>query len=490
MKIKGYTPVDTIDYSHCEKEPITTSGAIQSYGGLIVVQNGQVIAHSKNIHLFLPIDPNHLLNKKMSEVLPELYQLYKTESSTFAIGRTAFRTVGQWLIGFHKAENEIVTIEFFPQPNHSFDLKGLDEEIDHLGRKFHYPTKNRSEFLNDVCQIFQKYLHFDQIFVQVLHEGEIIEIVAEANNGKIEPVLGLHFSSKEIPRQARELYLKQLIRFKQASQDTPVEIVSGGDVSIDLTHSLLREPSKFMTVYMQNISASTLLSTSLLIDNKLSALLTMHHSTPLFLDPRDFDRVVEVVGKVSLELLRIDDLIKKNADSKLWELLNQDFSLDRVEAITQLMAKPEFKKGLDHAGVVLTKKGKALTSIGECPGGNELGALIQKSSLLSGTTNFTSHLAKDFDLPTSSLGGFAGLMVLRFEDIAVLFFRKSFKSELKWRQALPESFENDTNLPRFSPAGSFQYFLEEFENQSRPWGEKDIAFGKVLAQWMSEDFES
>lgn len=490
MKITGFTPVDTIDYSQCEKEPITIPGEIQSYGGLIVVRNGQVIAYSKNIHLFLPIDLNHLINKKVSEVIPDLYEFYKTDVNALAIGRTAFRTFGQWLVGFRKAENEIVSIEFFPKPTHSFDLKGLEVEIDYLTRKFFYPTKDRSEFLNDVCHIFQKYLRLDQIFVQLLKEGEIIEIVAEANSGKIEPVLGLHFSSKEIPKQARELYLKQLIRFKQASHDEPVEIVSGGGDPIDLTHSLLREPSKFMTIYMQNILASTLLSISIIIDHKLSALLTMHHRTPLFLDPRDFERIVEVVRKVSLELFRIDDLIKKNADSKLWELLNQDFSLDRLEAIAQMMAKPELKKFLGHVGVVLTKSGKPLTSIGECPRGNELESLIQKTSTLSGSTSFTSHLAKDFDLPTSSLEGFAGLMLIRFEEIVVFFFRKSFQSELKWRQAAPESFETETNLPRFSPAGSFQYFIEEFENQSRPWGEKEIAFGKVLAQWMSEDFES
>ncbi len=478
----------TIDYTKCEKEPITTPGAIQSYGGLVVVQRGEVIAYSKNIHEFLPIDSTHFLHRKVSEVAPELAEILKTLSAHPA-GQTSFHILGQWLVGFRKAENESYNVEFFPHATHLFDMNGLEEEIDLLGRKFHYPVKDRSQFLNEICHLFQKFLRFDQVFVQVLQEGEVMEIVAEANNGKIEPVLGLHFSSKEIPSQARDLYLKQRIRFKQASQSTPADIVSDTDVRVDLSHSLLREPSKFMTVYMQNILASTLLSTSIVGDKKLTALLTMHNVAPLLVDPRTFDRIVAVVHKVSLELFRIDDLIAKNADSKLWELLMQDFPLSRVGAIEQLIHSPSFGKSLAHTGAAVMQSGKTVAKSGECPEEEILAAIVQKASKMAGSTHFTSKLAEDFCLPPASLGEFAGVMSIKFEDITVLFFRKSFHLELKWRNATPESFEQGTNLPRFSPAGSFHFLIQEFKNQSRPWSGKDIAFMNVIAKWISEELE-
>ncbi len=488
MSINDKTTEEIIDYRECEKEPIATLGTIQSYGGLIVIRGGEVIAFSKNIRSFLPIDSNNCLHKKVSEVSPELYQLHSMVVPQVTLGKTFFKDFGPWIVGFRREENELFYVEFFPQPTHLFDLQGLELEIDQMGRKFHYPTKDRAEFLNEICHIFQKYLRLDQVFVQALNEGEIIEVIAEANNGKIEPVLGLHFSSKEIPSQARDLYLVQLIRFKQAALEAPVEIVS--EESVNLTHSFLREPSKFMTVYMQNILASTLVSASIVIDKKLSALLTMHNSTPLLLDPRSFERIVELVRKVSLELFRVDDLIKKNADSKLWELLKQDFPLNRLAAIEKLISTPTLKKALEHTGAVVVKDGKSVTKVGECPMGECLEALIQKTAHWNGSMNFSSELTKDFDLSATLLGDFAGVMRIRFEEISVLFFRKSFQSELKWRSATPESFENDSHLPRFSPAGSFRFFIEEFKNQSRPWTEKDVAFGHVLAQWISEDFES
>ena len=487
---KDQIPEPTIDYSQCAKEPITTPGAIQFYGGLVIVRDGEVIAHSKNIDVFLPVDSSDFLHQKVSELCPELSKLLLTVSTLDSPQKISYQALGDWIVGLRKAENDLFYVEFFPPPTHLLDLDGLEEEIDRLCRKFHYPAKDRSQFLNDVCHLFQKYLRFDQVFVQFLNEGDIIEIIAEANNGKIEPVLGLHFSSKEIPSQARELYLKQLIRFKQSSQSTPVDIVSDAKGGFDLTYSFLREPSKFMTVYMQNISASTLISTSIIVEKKLAAILTMHNVQPLLLDPRAFDRLVGVVRRVSLELLRLDDLIKKNANSKLWELLMQDFPLDRLQAVQKLVGSPHLGRLLAHNGAVVTKEQECVGTFGECQNGEVLKTIMEKVSNLNGSSYSSSNLSEDFVLAPFYLGDFAGLMSIKFEDISVLFFRKSFHFEMKWRNSTPDSFEEVTHIPRFSPAGSFQFLLQEIENQSRPWTEKDLAFTGVIAEWISEDFES
>lgn len=483
-------PGTTINYSECEREPISTPGAIQSYGGLVVVRRGEVVACSGNIERFLPVACKDLLHRQIAEASPELSQLLRSCPPDLAPAQTFFQPHGPGIARVRRADSESYQVEFFPGQVQAVEVRALEEEINRLCSKHHYPVKDRSQFLQEVCLIFQRHLAFDQVFVQVLHDGGFMEIVAEANTGKVEPVLGLHFSSKEIPGQARALYLKQRIRFKQDSGSTPVDLVSDGTASIDLTHSLLREPSQFMTVYMQNISASTLLSFSIVTDGQLSGLLTMHNRAPLVLDPRIFDRLVGVVGRVSLELLRIDDLIRKNADSKLWELLMQDFPLSRLEAVEHLIALPNLQKSLTHSGAAVVKGGKAMGLSGECPAGAVLATIVQRAMKSGQPTSYTSNISEDYAVPAHALGESAGVMTVAFEDLCVLFFRKSFPSELQWRTAIPAGIERATELPRFSPAGSFQFLVQEFEHQSRPWSEKDIAFGKVITEWVSDDFDS
>lgn len=483
-------PDTTINYNECEREPIATPGAIQSYGGLVVVRRGEVVACSENIGLFLPLAPKDLLHRKIAEASPELSQLIRSCPPDLRPAQTFFQPHGRWTAGVRREDSESCHVEFVPGQTQAVDVRSLEEEIDRLCLKHHYPVKDRTQFLQELCHIFQRHLRFDQVFVQILHEGGFMEVVAEANTGKIEPVLGLHFSSKEIPSQARALYLKQRIRFKQDSGSTPAALVSDGNASIDLTRSLLREPSPFMTVYMQNISASTLLSLSIVIDGQLSALLTMHNRAPLVLDPRIFERLVVVVGRVSGELLRIDDMIRKNADSKLWELLMQDFPLTRLEALEKLIALPNLRKSLAHTGAAVIKDGKLAGVQGECPAGEVLATLVQRAMKSGAPTSFTSNISEDYAVRAGALGECAGMMTIASGDICVLFFRRSFPSELQWRTAIPAGIEEDTELPRFSPSGSFQFLVQEFQHQSRPWSEKDLAFGKVISQWISDDFES
>ena len=70
-------PGTAINYDECEREPIATPGAIQSYGGLVVVRRGEVVACSENIGLFLPLAPKDLLQRKIAEASPELSQLIR-----------------------------------------------------------------------------------------------------------------------------------------------------------------------------------------------------------------------------------------------------------------------------------------------------------------------------------------------------------------------------------------------------------------------------
>ena len=168
----------------------------------------------------------------------------------------------------------------------------------------------------------------------------------------------------------------------------------------------------------------------------------------------------------------------------------QDFSLNRLEALQELITSPNLPKSLAYSGAVVAKNGEAVCTVGEIPVDSVIKDIIQKASSFKESTHHTSKLSKDFGLLVTSLGGFAGVMTITFEDLSLLFFRKSFPSELKWRNAAPESYESDTNLPRFSPSGSFQFLIQEFKDQSRPWSEKDIAFSKVIAKWVAEDFES
>ncbi len=478
--------ITAIDYTQCDKEPVATPGTIQSHGALMIVQNGVVIACSKNIQTFLPHSDEGYLRKEIASIAPALSDAIIGLPSHLPLEETHFQPYGDWLVGLRKS-GQAIFVEFFPQDHHAIDVAALELEINQLGSKFHFPVKDRGEFLDDVCHLFQKHLRFDQVFFQVFHEGEFIEVIAEANNRKVEAVKGLHYSNKDIPAQARALYLNQLVRFKQNCHSVPVEIES--PVSIDLSRSLLREVSNFLTIYMQNMSAASMLSFSVISGRKLSALLTLHNRDPIFVDPRVLNRLIDVVKRVSVELYRIDHLLAKNAESKLWELLKTGFPPYRLASLEKLAALPDLTNFLNYCGVAVLNEGVILKSIGEYPNAGILETIF-KTILSSDATIFSSSkLAEDYHLPQTELGEISGVMIVKFEKLCILFFRKNFPVELQWRRANVESYDG-TGMPRLSPSGSLQFWTEEFQNQSRPWSAKDMGFATAISNWISDDFVS
>ena len=92
--------------------------------------------------------------------------------------------------------------------------------------------------------------------------------------------------------------------------------------------------------------------------------------------------------------------------------------------------------------------------------------------MLRGSPSATSRLSEFCGASVRDLGDFAGLMNIQSGDVSILLFRKQFHAEIKWRISKPERYAEGIELPRFSPAGSFEFLIQEFENQSRPWSEK------------------
>jgi light-regulated signal transduction histidine kinase (bacteriophytochrome) len=462
---------------------------IQSYGGFIMIVKGEIVAASKNIEKCLNVDLRSLLRQQVATAAPNLDRMIKKLLLKSAPPCVAFDKFGGWVVRVRQENDETLYLEFFPDEFHSVDIDNFEAEIDRLRHKFHYPAKERKAFFKDVCHIFQKYLGFDQVFVQILHGEDFMEVLAEVNNGEIEPVEGLLFSSKEIPIQARALYLRQLVRFKQDALSEPTEISGRNQTTIDLTHSLLREPSKYVTVYLQNIKASTMLTFSVLSENRLIALFTLHNKDPLILDPRIFDRLVGVVRSVEHELIRIDVLLKKDAESRLWELLNQDFPLRRADAFIQLVSLADLQTSLEHCGSVVMQRGAILSVRGDCPTADQLKILAEKILKSETRTAATSSLSEDYGLSPAETGEIAGVLSIEIENLSVFFFRKAFPSEITWRVAQAEGYEEGTDLPRFTPSGSFKFWVDEFRNRSRPWSEKDMVFAKAISTWIEKDFE-
>src|SRR6201999_3153234 len=98
------------------------------------------------------------------------------------------------------------------------------------------------------------------------------QVIAEDRRSDLEPFLGLHYPASDIPRQARELYTKNCLRFitnrdYQPSRILPVSDVA--DLPYDMSYCVLRSVSPIHLEYLRNMGVSASMSISLLRDGRL-----------------------------------------------------------------------------------------------------------------------------------------------------------------------------------------------------------------------------
>lgn len=103
----------------------------------------------------------------------------------------------------------------------------------------------------------------------------------------MESFLGLHYPESDIPKQARQLYLKKRKRiFSNVYADT-VPILSKKEENIDLTFSASRAMSPVHAQYLKNSGVASSFSVSIIIDDHLWGLVTCQNIKPKHIDLED-----------------------------------------------------------------------------------------------------------------------------------------------------------------------------------------------------------
>jgi light-regulated signal transduction histidine kinase (bacteriophytochrome) len=153
------------------------------------------------------------------------------------------------------------------------------------------------------------------------------EVVAEAREARLEPFLGMHYPAADIPKQARQQYLRQRVGAITDSAYEPVPLLVHAALDdgtpLDLTHSTLRSVSPYHREYMRNMKTAASLTVGLSHGGELWGLLVCHSTTPLVAGP---------------ELRSIADTIGQAVSLLLGSLGEAEVYSDRLERISSFRA--------------------------------------------------------------------------------------------------------------------------------------------------------
>ena len=489
-------PIEKVDLTTCDREPIHQLGHIQDFGALIAVTGDWNVAfRSANLGDILQPRREIAIGDKLSDHLSEpAMRAFRQQAGTALdlgaverlFGVDLLRDERLFDVAMH-CSGDLTIIELEPasaEPSAALStvLRPIMDRLDRM--------QSTKELCDEAAKQLKRLLGFDRVMVYRFHPDESGEVIAEAREDHLEAFLTLRYPKTDIPQQARRLYLKNLFRIiaDVNAEPVPIEPAESFDGEpLDLSMSTLRSVSPIHIEYLQNMGVSASLSISIVVRGKLWGLFACHHYSPCKLDfhRRTMAELFSQLFSMQLDLALVTagGLVKDKArglhDRLMKSLMGDEASLaENVETIGDAIGAL-----IPHDGLTAYVEGK-YTARGAAPTEEEFLAIVPSLNTSSTSTIVHSDsLAERIPAAEQFADRAAGALVIpvsrRPRDYVVLW-RREQKQTVTWAGNPEKVATVGPNGDRLTPRKSFAAWQMNVDGRSRPWLEEDIAIAENL----------
>lgn len=468
---------------NCDAEPIHLCGEIQPHGFLFAVnQNSNTVEFvSRNVSSFIDVHPDFLL--KLSPL--KLREYLESAGS---------------LTSFTTQDMEVFEVERIPNSSSSEEVQNvlrpkLLAAIESLSCAL-----DISSLFNVVATSIQQLCGYQRVMVYRFEEDWSGTVVGESiSAGSYESFLNLRFPADDIPRQARELYRLNQVRYIPDVAFNAEPILSAQSATIDLSLSLLRGVSSVHLEYLRNMNVAASMSFSLIVKGKLWGLIACHNAVSRYVDPSVRSACTSVCKLVSsLIEMRVEAAFnEENAKSRTSQLsLLSKLATFNDPAVALDSSSGEILSMVNAAGLVLVEPNTVLKK-GVVPGDLELKAILSFLNIAhlntavsrAVVTDELRLLVPDLSSSTSLLESAAGMFagcISQTPPIWLLLFRPELIAETHWAGEPVKLIDEERST--LHPRRSFKLWKETVAGKSRPWTPVEIGAVRVLIDYLHQRF--
>ena len=494
-------PSQKVDLTNCDREPIHLLGAIQPIGCLFAVSTDWLVSRvSANVEQLFGKAPCDIIGHPMSdlftgEAIHSLRNRLALLRGPDAVERL-FRCdlTGDeraFDVAVHMSGGSIV-IEVEPSSERNYGdatgtVRGMIARLDQAG--------DLNNFFNEGARQVRALTGFDRVMVYRFDDDGSGHVVAESVRSGLGTFLGLHYPASDIPKQARELYKRSLLRVITDIDSDPVPITPALDERkqpLDLSLSVLRSVSPIHIEYLRNMGVKASMSISIIVDNELWGLIACHHYAPRC---PSFERrsVAELFAQMFA--MRIEGRLRTLTVE--YERRARDISdqlLGAVASDETLLKDPQWLSDiLTHAipadGVGVWINGNYAFS-GLTPDTAGFATIVRTLNSAAAGKIFATDKISDLVPGSERFAGVAaGMLSIPISrsprDYVVLFRQERIRS-VRWAGDPHKPVEFGPNGPRLTPRQSFEEWKELVEHKSEPFTPSEVRVAETLRATLIE----
>lgn len=467
---------EALDLNDCDREPIHVPGSIQPHGMILVADRDNLtVSHGAgDIEGLLGVEAweGRALGQVLGdEIAARVARLVESSGGGGFSGQIHGTADRSFDVHVHVAgEHVVVEIEPGPAlaPTSSAILGGLEAAALAFER-----TTSLKALCERAAVEFRRLTGFDRVMIYRFLDDEAGAVLAEDRDPILPSFLNHHFPGSDIPRQARALYLRNLVRVIPDVRYEPALLrPAWTGQPLDMSDCALRSVSPIHLQYMQNMKVGASASVSIVKDGVLWGLVACHHATPRLV-PYDIrvacralagGLVRQIKSKEEAEGYR-ERIRLRSFEDEVAGLLGRSASLD--DALNE--ALPALRKMLDADGVALLRAGEVIGA-GACPPESvvrDLAAwMLERSPDEVFATDRLSHVVAEAEGYSDLASGLLSVVVSQDEPFVLLWFRAERVQEINWA-GNPHKAADEGGI--LTPRASFDAWSEAVHGRSRSW---------------------
>ncbi|WP_433753296.1 diguanylate cyclase domain-containing protein [Paenibacillus amylolyticus] len=495
---------DPIDLSNCDKEPIHIPGFIQPHGVLLAINTSltpTIVQCSQNTEDHLGVAYEDVLGMPLENLIGK-EEVSKLLGSSFNADVTSDLHYMDLTIKVSGEDRVFSSVLHESEGLLILEIEPIYEKADMETTDFEWisrffgrmkSTDSRMEASQIAAEQVKEMLGYDRVMIYEFDEQWNGKVIAEAREQELEPFLGHHYPASDIPKQARELYLRNWLRTIVNVNYKPVEIVptlqpvTGKPLNLSL--SVLRSVSPLHIEYLHNMGVGATVTISLIHNNQLWGLITCHHYKARYV-PHRVRNLCNFLGAFfSNELFQrqqLDDyqseIQSREAASRIANIFIGNTSPVRV--LEELQGEEETVLNLMNAtGAAICYQDKLLL-YGETPNSGQIrelaGWLACKSEDYS---YYTSKLSLEYEASKFYQDKASGVIYVAIspgQHNYMIWFRPEVVQVVDWAGDPAKAVLKTDDGMRLSPRKSFEKWREVVKSTSYPWTSKELSVLPLL----------
>jgi chemotaxis family two-component system sensor kinase Cph1 len=466
-----------VDTTACDHEPIHIPGSIQPYGLMLVVErDGLVVRHvAGDVEGRLGVVDwqGRALDSVIGEPLAHAAADLLDQAGKGLTGQLD-TPAGRLDVSLH-VSGPWVIVELEPALEGEASAAAALVALESAATAFERTT-TLATLCAQAARSFRLLTGFDRVMVYRFLDEEAGVVVGEDVGEGLQSFMNHHFPGSDIPRQARALYVRNLIRVIPQSDYQPAPLRPGwtGVAPLDMSDAGLRSVSPIHLQYLRNMGVAASASVSIVKDGVLWGLIACHNQTPrtISYETRIACRTLasslarQIKAREEAEGYR-ERIRLRGFEDDILTTLSREGALD--EALSEHIVEIGRMLGGDGVAVL---RGKELVASGVRPTDGEIREMAAWIGAQGGDDPVfsTDRLGETYPLAQAyarMASGILAVTVSAEEPWLILWFRAEQVEEVEWAGNPHKSEVGPGGV--LNPRASFDAWREEVHGRSRRW---------------------